>query len=419
MTGVLDGVMGGVLEGGARGSLDRAGYERLSRSLAGCGREEFTGELRVQGRPGGSFHLRGGLVVGVESPGAPGPEALLLRSGRVTGERWTELVRSSGGRRWPEDELVADGCVGAAQLRVVCMLALQDAAFAMVAGRVEECERYARGEGAAEPVAPVGVGETAGRLLQEAVRKLTALDGMACPVRPERETPAVTAGAEAALRERLLTPLRREVLAAADGRSTARDLAFRLGRGVFVVTVEVARLLEERLLHCPGGPAPVRVGPLPGLGVLPRVQLPPAGVAPVPPADVAPVPSVGVVPVAAPDPGPGGSPTAAGATGDAKPPGPGGEGTAGPPWAPGPVGGGDGTPEEGDGDGGGPGWEGVVTLAPVTEPSGVRARADPAAPSQGLPRRRPGASGITEALGRGGRGTGWKGFFRMGDEPPR
>ncbi|MEU3554180.1 MarR family transcriptional regulator [Streptomyces fragilis] len=349
MTGVLDGVLGA----GARGSLDRAGYERLSGSLAECGREEFTGELRVQGRPGGSFHLRGGLVVGVESPGAPGPEALLLRSGRVTGERWTELVRGSGGRRWPEDELVADGCVGAAQLRVVCMLALQDAAFAMVAGRVEECERHARGEGAAEPVAPVGVGETAGRLLQEAVRKLTALDGMARPVRPERETPAVTAGAGAALRGRLLTPLRREVLAAADGRSTARDLAFRLGRGVYVVTVEVARLLEEHLLDCPGGPAPVRVGPLPGVEVLPRV----------------PVPRATAAPFAAPASG--------------------------------------------------PGREGAATQAPVTEPSGVRARADPADTPQGLPRREPGASGITEALGRGARGKGWKEFFRRGDEPPR
>ncbi|NYV75585.1 MarR family transcriptional regulator, partial [Streptomyces sp. UH6] len=186
--------MDGRPDGGARRSLDRAGYGRLSRALAECGREEFTGELRVVGRPGGSFHLRGGLVVGVESPGAPGPEALLLRSGRLTGERWAELVRDSGGRRWPEDQLVADGCVGAAQLRVVCMLALQDAACAVVAGRGEECERHARGAGAAEPVAPVGVGETSGRLLQEAVRKLTALDGMAFPVRPERETPAVTAG---------------------------------------------------------------------------------------------------------------------------------------------------------------------------------------------------------------------------------
>jgi hypothetical protein len=86
--GVVPGGVGDVLAGGgARGPLDRAGYERLSRSLAGCGREESTRELRVRGRPGGSFHLRGGLVVGVESPGAPGPEALLLRSGRVTGER--------------------------------------------------------------------------------------------------------------------------------------------------------------------------------------------------------------------------------------------------------------------------------------------------------------------------------------------
>ncbi|MBO4260794.1 MarR family transcriptional regulator, partial [Streptomyces griseorubiginosus] len=55
-----------------------SGYELLARSLAACGREGVTGELRVAGTPGGVFHLRGGLVVSVESPGAPGAEALLL-----------------------------------------------------------------------------------------------------------------------------------------------------------------------------------------------------------------------------------------------------------------------------------------------------------------------------------------------------
>jgi hypothetical protein len=95
----------------------------------------------VSGSPGGTVHLRGGLVVAVESPGAPGPKALLLRSGRIGGEEWAALVRESGGARRPAAGLVAHGCTGAAQLRVVCTMALKDAAFAVVAGSVDDRER--------------------------------------------------------------------------------------------------------------------------------------------------------------------------------------------------------------------------------------------------------------------------------------
>jgi hypothetical protein len=49
-----------------------SGYELPARDLAACGRDGFTGELRVSGSPGGAFPLRGGLVVAVESPRAPG-----------------------------------------------------------------------------------------------------------------------------------------------------------------------------------------------------------------------------------------------------------------------------------------------------------------------------------------------------------
>ncbi|MBK3630124.1 MarR family transcriptional regulator, partial [Streptomyces sp. MBT49] len=118
-----------------------SGYELLARDLAACGRDGFTGEVRVLGSPGGVFHLNGGLVVAVESPGAPAPEALLLRSGRIGGEEWAGLVRESGGARWPAAGLISHGYAGAAQLRVVCAMALQDAAFAVVAGSVDGCER--------------------------------------------------------------------------------------------------------------------------------------------------------------------------------------------------------------------------------------------------------------------------------------
>jgi hypothetical protein len=76
-----------------------SGHEHLAQALAACGRDGFTGELRITGTPGGTFHFEDGRVVAAESPGAPDPEALLLRSGRVSGEQWAQLVRESGGSR--------------------------------------------------------------------------------------------------------------------------------------------------------------------------------------------------------------------------------------------------------------------------------------------------------------------------------
>ncbi|MFE8942857.1 MarR family transcriptional regulator [Streptomyces sp. NPDC007856] len=214
----------------------------LAHALTACGRDGFTGELRVPGSPGGAFHLRDGLVVAAESPGAPGAEALLLRSERIDGEQWAELVRESGAR-WPAAGLIAHGYAGAAQLRVVCLLALRDAAFAVVAGRVDACARIT----GTEPHAPVAPGERPARLLEDAVRKVAAVDALPHPVRLDRERPLPMAAPQDAG-----TPLQRELLAHADGRRTARDLAFRTGRGVYTVTVEVARMLSEGLLECPG-----------------------------------------------------------------------------------------------------------------------------------------------------------------------
>ncbi|MEV7883019.1 MarR family transcriptional regulator [Streptomyces sp. NPDC002817] len=243
--------------------LDQVGHDLLAHALTLCGREEFTGELRVAGAPGGTLHLRNGLVVGAQSPGAPGPEALLLRSGRVSGEEWAALVRESGGARWPAAGLIARGHAGAAQLRVVCVMALHDAVFAVLAGRVHGCERVAE----TEPFATVAVGEASKRLLQEGARRLTALAALPHPVHPERERPHPVPGMDAGP----LTALQRELLTHADGRSTARDLAFRTGRGVYTVTVEMARMLGEGLLECAAAPTPIPVRPIPdGQGVRQR-----------------------------------------------------------------------------------------------------------------------------------------------------
>ncbi|MFJ9901385.1 MarR family transcriptional regulator [Streptomyces sp. NPDC101152] len=255
-----------------------SGYELLARSLAACGREGLTGELRVSGAPGGVFHLRDGLVVAAESPGAPGAEALLLRSGRVSGEQWAALVREAGGARWPGAGLIAHGFAGAAQLRVVCTMALRDAAFAVVAGQVDGCECAAP---RCEPPALLAVGEPPSRLLQDAARKLAALAALPRPVHPDRERPVPVRRFD----ESTLSELRRDLLTHADGRRTARDLAFRTGRGVYTVTVEVARMLAEGLLECapPPTPVPVRTPPE---GLRQRTPPPPAPPEPEPPPPV-------------------------------------------------------------------------------------------------------------------------------------
>ncbi|MDX3456975.1 MarR family transcriptional regulator [Streptomyces sp. ME02-8801-2C] len=333
-------------------SLGRIGYELLLNSLADCGREEFTGALRASGSPGGTFHFRRGLVVGAESPGAPAPEALLLRSRRISGEEWAELVREAGGARWPGAELIRHGYAGAVQLRVVCMMALRDAVFAVVAGRVDACER----DPGAEPLAPVPVGEGPVRLLQDANRKLAALAALPHPVRPNRERPSPSS-ATVAVGEGQLTPVQQELLAQADGRRTARDLAFRTGRGVYTVTVEVARMVGAGLLECAEGAGPLPVVRVPEEGLRQRRPPPPQPPAPpLPPPPPPPPPSPRVDPAV------------------------------------------------------------VTALAAVLAsdaPAVQRPVPRPQAPAPALPRREPGASGITESLAPEKRGASWKGFFRM------
>ncbi|MCX2182726.1 MarR family transcriptional regulator [Streptomyces sp. SKN60] len=191
------------------------------------------------------FHLRQGQVFAVETPGAPTAEALLLRSGRVSAADWATV--SPTGTLVPAEELVTRGHIGAAELQVVTVMALRDAVFAVVAGETAECVAVPP---RSAPTTPAARGDDPLKLLDEAARKVAGLAALPQAVLPDRER--VVAGAGVVGPAEHLARQRREILFHANGRRTARDIAFTVGRGVYHVTVEISRMLGEGLLERAG-----------------------------------------------------------------------------------------------------------------------------------------------------------------------
>lgn len=230
-----------------RDSLDRIGHARLQRFLERSTSRMFTGQLRVSGRPGGCLSLRQGLVVAVASPGAPGVQALLVRTGRVTDDEW---MRAGG-----VEGRAATGAIGSAHLHVIRVMAAQDALFAMLAGTIDACS-FEDG-----PLTEEGEAEDAERLLLTAFEKLDALASLPQAILPHRErlVPVLSRSAGEAGQEsghpaltaatRDPASVRADILRYADGRRTARDIAFLCGRRLYPVTVEMSRMLGEGILR--------------------------------------------------------------------------------------------------------------------------------------------------------------------------
>ncbi len=202
-------------------------------ALLRCHAEGVTGVLHVLGNPGGLFHLRKGLVIAVDSPGAPGTEALLLRSGRISEEDWTAALR--------DGDFTDRGSAGSVELQVVAMAAAQDGAFAVTAGDLDGLDI---GEPVADVPLPVADGIDPHELLRETARRLDALASLPFPLSPYRERVVPVPGSDASA----LSLLRQEITAHANGRRSARDIAFAIGRSVYPVTVEISRMLSAELL---------------------------------------------------------------------------------------------------------------------------------------------------------------------------
>ncbi|MBO3748838.1 hypothetical protein J5X84_22395 [Streptosporangiaceae bacterium NEAU-GS5] len=198
------------------------------------------------------MRLSEGLIVAASTPAAPGPESLLLRSGRVTEDAWTNAytVGAPSGRL--VDELIEQNAISAAGMEVICLSALFDAVFAIALFPVEGCTSGPDGDDP-PPLLPVAPGVSADRLIRELSRRLDAATAW-------RET-GVTAQCRPRVVSAIAAPdihanrLHQAVLEKSNGRRTPRDIAFALGQGLFAVMQSIAALVADERLEISAGPA--------------------------------------------------------------------------------------------------------------------------------------------------------------------
>ncbi|MEU9456015.1 hypothetical protein [Streptomyces sp. NPDC048277] len=233
----------------------------------------------VSGSPGGVIHVRDGLVVGMETPGAPGVEVLLLKSHRIAEDDWTAARATGADPARLALELVAQGLLGATELEITGRAALFDAAFALALTRPDGWEVTAP-----RPLLDTGTAVPPDRLVTETSRRIRLLAnerGVTARFARDRLDPAPTA--RDPQQTARLSPRHRTVLAAADGRRTPRDIAFTLGRGLFAVMLDLRDLLALGLLQAPSAtiagrpstalrtpPSPPMAAPQPAATPLPR-----------------------------------------------------------------------------------------------------------------------------------------------------
>ena len=213
--------------------------------------EDFTGAVEVSGTPGGTIHLRRGLVGAVDTPNAPSVETLLIRSGRVDEDGWAAAVsrRAAAVAEGADGDgnlntvLTELGLVGHGELEAVCIAAVYDAAFAMA---LNPAEGWTVHEGSVPPELAAWPGEPPRTLADETARRIAALSrswGSLAELAAARCRPATR------VEPGSLTARQQAVLLAANGRRTPRDIAFFLGCGVYPAMLDIARLRARRLVE--------------------------------------------------------------------------------------------------------------------------------------------------------------------------
>jgi hypothetical protein len=237
--------------------------DKLADALRRYAAAKFSGVLRVDGQPGGTIYLTDGRISACETSGAPSLEVILLRSRTVAESDWDAAFTAAAvGERQLTDELVERALLGAGELEALLRVALADAMFALLRGQVDG---WTEGPPAECPL-PLSPAARSGWLLAEAARRGQALASFPAPVISAQDRVAAAPGIARSGR-----PLGRgqdEILALADGRRTARDLAFALGRGLYETMLQLARMRagdvvvitsagkEPSSARRPAGPAP-------------------------------------------------------------------------------------------------------------------------------------------------------------------
>ncbi|GIH29484.1 hypothetical protein Aph01nite_77940 [Acrocarpospora phusangensis] len=226
-------------------SLDDLGP--VGRMLREHGRARLSGVLRISGSPGGTVFLRDGLIVAASTPASPGPESLLLRSGRVSEEAWNLAFTAGAPSGHLAAELIAQSAIGAAGLEIVCLSAIFDAVYAMELFGVEDGEPENTGPQGLLPPLPVLPGIDADRLVRDLSRRMA----MTAAWQQIGVYPQCRPVALRQLSEPLLPAekIRHDVLQKCNGRRTPRDIAFALGQGLYVIMQEIASLAESGLLE--------------------------------------------------------------------------------------------------------------------------------------------------------------------------
>ena len=209
--------------------------------------EGFTGRLAAPDAVGVEIRLVEGLVTAVLTPAAPGPDSVLLRSGRVSQLDWSRAVDTAGERGRLDETLVSRALVNGGELDVIRVSALFDAMFAVCLDAPEDWEAQPPGSGA-EPPLPLVPGIAPALLLTEADRRSAKLSHRwGSPARLARTRPQVTAKATQAGTSAI--ERHREILLCANGRRTPRDIAFVLGRGVYAVMTDLGRLEKRGMVQ--------------------------------------------------------------------------------------------------------------------------------------------------------------------------
>lgn len=223
----------------------------LEDALKECATARFTGVLRVDGVPGGTIHLSGGGIGACDTPGAPSLEVVFLRSQMIGEADWDAAFTSAAKTGRPmADELTERDLVGTGELEALLRTTLADAIFALVSGTVDAWHTSEQPEDCLLPLQPAA---KAGWLLAEATRRTQVLASFPEPALDARDRIVAVPGA--ALDDLALD----DVLMLADGRRTARDLAFALGQGLFATMLRLSRMRQDKLItigSATGPPSP-------------------------------------------------------------------------------------------------------------------------------------------------------------------